>query len=123
MSAALAVCTRWWVKRDPLPLARLPLQHAPNHPELDASPHEAVPKGLSGFLRRSVASQSRVPPGICRLGLANAVLGERQRLLTRAHHVLGDLAFEFDRSWNFADFSSPHPDGGFQIGQKTRPMG
>ena len=50
LGAALAVSTQRGVDGDPLPLARLPVQHAPHHPKLNASPHEAVPKGLSGFL-------------------------------------------------------------------------
>ena len=54
LGAALAVFTRLGVNGDPLPLARLPLQDAPHHPELDPSPHEADPKGLSGFLRCSM---------------------------------------------------------------------
>ena len=54
LGAALAVSTRWGFDGDPLPLAHLPLQDAPHHPELDALPHKTLPKGLSGFLRHSM---------------------------------------------------------------------
>ena len=104
LGAALAVSSGWGVNGDPLPLACLPLQHAPHHPKLDNSPHEAVPKGLSGFLQCSMllvrlhgtAGRSCIPSGVCRLELVNAVPGAPRQLLAQVHHVVGDLAFEFD---------------------------
>ena len=50
LGAELAVSARSGVDGDPLPLAGLPLQHAPHHPELNASPHETVSKGFSSLL-------------------------------------------------------------------------
>ena len=50
LGAALAVPARPGVNRDPLPLARLPLRHAPHHPELNASAHKAVAEGFFGLL-------------------------------------------------------------------------
>ena len=132
MGAALAVSTRRGVDGDPLPLAHLPLQHAPHQPELNASPHKVVPKGLFGFLQRNMlllylpgtAGGTRVPPGICRPGLVDAILGAPRQLLPQVHHVVGNLAFELNRTRNFADFSSPQPNVGFRIGQeKSHPQG
>ena len=88
-SHPMVVPARLGVDGDPLPLARLPLWNAPHHPELTASPHEAVSKGLSSLLQRGVLlvgllgtfGRSRVPPGVRLLGLIDAIPSAPRQLL------------------------------------------
>ena len=89
VGAAMAVPARRGVDGHPLPLACLPLQHSRHYPDLKAPPHEAVTKGLPSPLQRGVllvglvgtSGRSRVPPGVRRLGLIDAVPGAPRKLL------------------------------------------